>query len=153
MEAILFSETSVLAETTWHNIPEDSILNKICPAVQVLVRPTPLRSCRRHSKNQFSLRMSSSGLLRRMALVRTDVSEEVSAFIIRVTTTSVLTRPTRRNIPEGGILHSHRRENLKSYITNILSFLFWKDRKNVNWSKSRGRCFPLPQYIPHIYQI
>jgi hypothetical protein len=29
--------------------------------------------------------------------------------------TSVLTRATRRNIPEGTILHSHRRENLKSY--------------------------------------
>jgi hypothetical protein len=30
--------------------------------------------------------------------------------------TSVLTRVTRRNIPEDTILHSHRRENLKSYI-------------------------------------
>jgi hypothetical protein len=29
--------------------------------------------------------------------------------------TSVLTRATRHNIPEYGILHSHRRENLKSY--------------------------------------
>jgi hypothetical protein len=28
---------------------------------------------------------------------------------------SGLTRATRRNIPEDGILHSHRRENLKSY--------------------------------------
>jgi hypothetical protein len=28
--------------------------------------------------------------------------------------TSVLTRTTRRNIPEDAILHSHRRENLKS---------------------------------------
>jgi hypothetical protein len=32
---------------------------------------------------------------------------------------SVLTRATRRNIPEDIILHSHRRENLKSYkVTN-----------------------------------
>jgi hypothetical protein len=30
--------------------------------------------------------------------------------------TSVLTRTTWRNIPEDAILHSHRRENLKSYI-------------------------------------
>jgi hypothetical protein len=29
--------------------------------------------------------------------------------------TSVLKRATRRNIPEDTILHSHRRENLKSY--------------------------------------
>jgi hypothetical protein len=35
--------------------------------------------------------------------------------------TSVLTTVTRRNIPENGILHSHLRENLKSYIPAILS--------------------------------
>jgi hypothetical protein len=29
--------------------------------------------------------------------------------------TSVLTRATRRNIPKDAILHSHRREKLKSY--------------------------------------
>jgi hypothetical protein len=100
--------------------------------------------------------MVSSGLLRRVALVRTDVSEEPDASFIRVTNvtdvrceeflrsvrrllvaacvlpsspifvtlikeapgsseTSVLTRVTRRNNPEDTILHSHRRENLKSY--------------------------------------
>jgi hypothetical protein len=62
-------------------------------------------------------------MLRRVALVRTDVSEELSASIIRVTRvgelgtlavtsnrcsseTSVLTRATRRNIPEDAILLS-----------------------------------------------
>jgi hypothetical protein len=45
-----------------------------------------------------------SGMLRRVALVRTAVSE-----------TSDLTRA--RNIPEDTILHSHRRENLKSYMS------------------------------------
>jgi hypothetical protein len=94
-----------------------------------------------------------------VALVRTDVSEELSASSIRMTRlgepgktlavtstrrsgrasvvpgssilvtlmieglssseTSVLTRATGRNIPEGAILHSHRRENLISYISHL----------------------------------
>jgi hypothetical protein len=32
---------------------------------------------------------------------------------IRSSETSAITRPKKRNIPEDGILHSHRRENLK----------------------------------------
>jgi hypothetical protein len=76
--------------------------------------------------------MLSSGILRRVALVKTDVSEEISAFFIRMTRigllatasvvpsspilvtlmkkalgsseTSVLTRDRRRNIPEDTIL-------------------------------------------------
>jgi 3'-phosphoadenosine 5'-phosphosulfate sulfotransferase len=81
--------------------------------------------------------MVSSGMFRRVALVRTDVSKELSASFIRVTRigelgttlavtsnrrtpssseTSVLTRSTRRNIREDTILHSHRCENLKSYM-------------------------------------
>jgi hypothetical protein len=37
--------------------------------------------------------------------------------------TSVLTRATRRNIPEDAILHSHRRENFKSYALYLNSLL------------------------------
>jgi hypothetical protein len=69
---------------------------------------------------RISGRMLSCGTLRRVVLVRTDVSEERSAYIFRVTITgeprTTLTvssnqRTLRRNI----ILHSHRRENLKFY--------------------------------------
>jgi hypothetical protein len=109
--------------------------------------------------------MVSAEMLHRVALVRTDVAEELSASFIRVTRigelgttlaatingrslrrnsgrrllvaasvvpsspilvtlmkealsfseTSVITRATPRNTSEDGILHSHRRENLKSY--------------------------------------
>jgi hypothetical protein len=38
----------------------------------------------------------------------------------------VLTRATRRNNPEDTILHSHRRENLKSYLKgNVLNLRQW----------------------------
>jgi hypothetical protein len=71
-------------------------------------------------------------MLRRVAFLRTNVSKEHSTSAFKVTKidhlfvtlmvevlssfeTSILTRATRRNIPEDGILQSHRRENLKSY--------------------------------------
>jgi hypothetical protein len=108
-------------------------------------------------------------MLRHVALVRTDVSEYLSASIIRVkriselgstlavtsnrrtprrntklvasygyvpsslilvtlmmeawrsSKTSVLTRATQHNIPEDAILHSHLRENLKSYMCILRS--------------------------------
>jgi hypothetical protein len=39
--------------------------------------------------------------------------------------TSVLTRATRRNISEDAILHSHRRENLKSYTPSTCWIRGW----------------------------
>jgi hypothetical protein len=86
-------------------------------------------------------------MLCRVALVRTDVSEELTVSFIRVTKigelgttlavtsspilvtrmkealssseTSVLSRVTRHDIPEDTILRSHRHENLKYYISII----------------------------------
>jgi hypothetical protein len=55
--------------------------------------------------------------------------------------TSVLTRAARRNIPEADILHSHRRENLKSYMALTGWTLWW--RRNVSPVK-----YELYFYIP-----
>jgi hypothetical protein len=74
-------------------------------------------------------------MLRHVALVRTDVSEEPSASFNRVTrigelgttlaaTSNRRTRATWRKIPEDTILHSHRRENLKSYDFDAVSQLY-----------------------------
>jgi hypothetical protein len=40
---------------------------------------------------------------------------------LRASETSAITRTTRRNFPEDAILHSRRRENVKSYITTIVT--------------------------------
>jgi hypothetical protein len=94
--------------------------------------------------------MASCGMLRRVPLVRTDVSDKLSASFIRVTRigeigttlavtsnrrTSVLTRATRRNIPEDAILHSHRRENLKSYLRIHVKI----DTSGMFGSNSKGK--------------
>jgi hypothetical protein len=65
--------------------------------------------------------MVSSGLLRRVSLVAACVVQISPIFVTLMkeapgsSETSVLTRATWRNNPEDTILHSHRRENLKSY--------------------------------------
>jgi hypothetical protein len=65
--------------------------------------------------------MVFSGMLRRVAFVRTDVVPSSPILVtlmkeaLSSSETSVLTRAAQYNIPEDTILHSHRRENLKSY--------------------------------------
>jgi hypothetical protein len=54
--------------------------------------------------------------------------------------TSVLTRATRRNIPDT-ILHSHRRENLKSYTERVHCVRDSEHAKLRTRSGSRTQCF------------
>jgi hypothetical protein len=78
--------------------------------------------------------MVSSGLLRRVALVRT--------------------RAVRRNNPEDTILHSHRRENLKSYIelSTFFKLMCWvRHRPPVLivtwWGPLQGHRYEYQRYI------
>jgi hypothetical protein len=80
-------------------------------------------------KSEFAdkeaLKMASSGILRRVALVGTHshcISSQGDRLLVTANvapTSPILTRVTWRNIPEDGILHSHRRENFKSYTALI----------------------------------
>jgi hypothetical protein len=62
---------------------------------------------------------------------------------------SVLTKVTRRNNPEDGILHSPRCENLKSYI----ALTSWTQQRRRNVSPVRYElCFYSPEEILHSYR-
>jgi hypothetical protein len=51
---------------------------------------------------------------------------------------SVVTRATRRNIPEDTILHSHSRENLKSYIASLSGCGVFNEKTASRFSKWRS---------------
>jgi hypothetical protein len=93
-EALSSSKTSVLTRATRRNTPEETIL---------------------HSHRRGNLKYYIANVLSSPILVR------LMMEAIRSSETSVLTRATWRNTPEEAILHSHRCENLKSYIANVLS--------------------------------
>jgi hypothetical protein len=70
--------------------------------------------------------MESSGKLRRVALVRTDVSEELSAYIIRVTRigelgTKLAVTSNRPVVPSSPILVTLMMEALRSSETSVLT--------------------------------
>jgi hypothetical protein len=68
---------------------------------------------------------------------------------IRSYETSVHTRSTQRHISEEGILHSHRCENLKSYIL-ILLFKEWHQMSQINSEiRKTGSLGQHPSVVTH----
>jgi hypothetical protein len=75
----------VLSESrTEQDIPKRSGFVNM-PSTQTFVSYPPDSGSNTRSELKWVLRMASSGMLRRVALVRTDVSKELSSSIIRVT--------------------------------------------------------------------
>jgi hypothetical protein len=68
------------------------------------------------TSNRRTLRRNNSSAVRSSSILLTLMIEALSSF------ETVLTRTTRHNIPDDGILHSHRHENFKSYI-GLLCFM------------------------------
>jgi hypothetical protein len=62
--------------------------------------------------------------------------------------TSVLIRSTRRDIPEDAILHSHRRENLKSYVLIPVSHIDRDSTSSFHRSKTRFVNFTILIFFP-----
>jgi hypothetical protein len=89
MEALRSSETSVLTSATLRNISEDAILlsrdsNFFRNVVRGVHSQNIITAVQTQSFDEHGyLRMVSSGMIRRVALVKTEVSEELIASFIR----------------------------------------------------------------------
>jgi hypothetical protein len=97
-----------------------------CPESPLCSATADLSRCSR-----FSLRYSSQPVSIRLTLARV-ISSTLKMEAIRSSETSVYIKPTRYHIPEDGILHSHRCENLRSYIRYI-QFTFASHKLAVGW--------------------
>jgi hypothetical protein len=136
------SETSVLTRATRRNNPEDTILQKrnlinvgmvlrfegfavVTLRFTVLWGVTRCGFCM-HRRFEGTYRFHQQGEKNQGSVIQTLVTAYgvpltliLSTLIINAihsSETSVLTRATRHHVPEDGILHSHCRQNLKSYI-------------------------------------
>jgi hypothetical protein len=115
------SETSVLTRTTRSNILEDGILRK--QSFSEFFKDLRITLYILWNALLICLQMKNAVFLRSVCQLLVTANAVPSSLIfvtwmmeaISSSERSVLSSATRCKIPEEGILHSHRRENLKSY--------------------------------------
>jgi hypothetical protein len=105
-------------DLVWTDVPEKRIASIFMVEKSASEEPTWAGGCRLSHQSKtcrLQLPAHAGSSLANFSTLKIEV--------ILSSETSVHTRSKRRHIPEDGILHSHRRENLKSYNVRFIQFV------------------------------